>query len=116
MILAGYNMDQYMMAILCTFFFIVMDIIITNINSRLYHDYYKIELLPWNRYIYKNTSGMMALALSIFINIGIFVLYVFLPMSISFSMFYCGVMFYRVSNSFMRLYQYWRMMRDAKQI
>ena len=100
---------SYAWVVVFTFFLIIIDIIVTNINSRIYDKYYTIELLPWNRYIYKNMSENIAFIISVLINISIYIVFLVLPISIAYTMMYLGIMIYRTSNSIMRLIQYWKM-------
>lgn len=111
MIFSAFTLSQYILCVLITFFLLLLDTVIVNINSRLYSEYFKIELLPWNRLIYKKLSGFVALFVSLFCNIFIFVVLLILPVKISFTVFYLGFISYKVLNSILRLVEYWRIGR-----
>jgi hypothetical protein len=106
LIIANIGMQHYIMAIMSVFFLILIDSILANINSRIYEDYYKLELLLWNRFIYANLSGIPALLLSLFSGVIVFVTYLFIPISISWVLVYLGFMLYRTINSAAKVAQY----------
>jgi uncharacterized protein YacL len=115
MILLGFTLNQYIACLLITFFMILIDCVVTYINSRVYHNYYVIELLPWNRIIYKKMSGIGALILSVLANLICFAMLFLLPIQISLSIFYMGFIAYRLLNSIMRFMQYWRVKDEEKE-
>jgi hypothetical protein len=103
------------MSVMAVFFLILIDVIVTNINSRLYQDYYKIEILPWNKVIYKYLSGIVAMIVCIAVNFGLFAILFLMPISITWSVALLGFMLYRVIHSGGRLVQYWRLMNYGKE-
>jgi prepilin signal peptidase PulO-like enzyme (type II secretory pathway) len=107
-------MSQYILCLLITLFIILIDCIVTYINSRVYSNYYVIELLPWNRIIYKKINNIFALILSVVANISILFIFFIIPIQITFSVMYMGIMIYRLINSIVRFMQYWRV-KDGRE-
>ena len=107
MMLVNFSLEAYLLVIGTTFFIIVLDNILTNINARLYTDYYKLEILPLNKLAYYTQNRVIALFLTFIINIGLLVLILVLNISITWTVVFAGFWIYRLWHSIMRLW-YWR--------
>lgn len=111
MIIVNFNMAEYLVAMLLTFFIIILDSILTNINARLQFEYYRVEILPWVRWAYKNKSSMIGLLLSIISNLVISVIFFLLPIKLSWLLALTGFWIYRLYHVSMRLYIFSRRRR-----
>jgi len=109
MILMNYTMNQYVVCFVVTFFLIILDAIFTNINAKLYANYYLVEMIPWNRLIYKYVPGVGALVLSLVCTSGIYFGLMMLPISISNFLIILGIFIYRTAHSMYRAIYNWRM-------
>jgi hypothetical protein len=104
MLLINFSFQGYAVVVVIAIFLSLMDAILTFINSKIYGEYYKLEILPWYRLIYKSSHGWSSLFLSIMVNILIFVAIFFLPISITWFVALLGFWIYRVYHSSYRLY------------
>jgi len=90
----------------------IMDVILTNINARFQYNYYKVEVLPWIKFAYKNKTPVMGLFISLFFNLLIFVAFFFLPVRITWIGILLGFFLYRVIHSLVRLLYMKKMRRE----
>jgi hypothetical protein len=108
MILGALHFNVYIVVLLLTFFLVILDSIVTYVNAKVYNNYYIIELLPWNRIIYKKLSGVVAFILSFVFNLALFISLFLVRININFMFVFTGFMIYRTTNSIVRFVQYWR--------
>ena len=104
MLFMNFSLNQYFLIIGITFFIIVLDNIFTNINSRLYNEYYKLEILPWNKLIYRKSTPLVAIILSFIVNLGILFVMFLLPIKITWIVVFSGFWIYRLWHSIIRLW------------
>lgn len=107
MILLNLGLNQYVLLIALTFFLIVLDVIGTAVNSKLYAEYFKLETLPWNRFLYKRYKMVVALVLSMIVNVSLMVILFILPIRVGFFPVFFGFWVYRAWHTYLRLW-YWR--------
>jgi multisubunit Na+/H+ antiporter MnhE subunit len=112
MLLLNFTWGTYVTIFLISFFFMVVDGVITNINARFQFEYYRSEILPWVRWAYKNKSFLVGLLLSMLCGLGIFVAFILLPIRLTWIVFLFGFWFYRVFHSSMKLYYNMRRKRQ----
>jgi len=102
MLFLNFVWREYVLCAVILFFLILMDSIITNINANLYPKYYKLETLPWNKFLYRNLSLTLALILSTVVNLLVFFGVMFFPVKITFLVLFVGFWLYRLLHSILR--------------
>jgi len=112
MILLNWGWSMYVVSFFVTFFLIIVDVILTNINARLQYNYYKVEVLPWIRFAYNKRPPTVGLFISLFFNLLIFVAFFFLPVRITWIGVLLGFFLYRVVHSLVRLLYMRKMRRE----
>jgi hypothetical protein len=99
MIWLNFTAMGYMLAAVIAFFIIIIDSIMTYINSKLIPEYYTMDNLPWIRLIYKNAEGVFAVFLSIIANLFTLALVFILPIRVTFVVFLLGFWSYRLFHT-----------------
>jgi hypothetical protein len=104
MIPLNFSLGTYLIIFLITFFFMVVDNIITNINARFQFEYYRSEILPWVKWAYKGKSFIAGLVISLLCGVGTFLIIILLPVRLTWVVFLFGFWTYRLFHSSMKLY------------
>jgi hypothetical protein len=107
MLLLNLTLQGYVLVMIITAFLILLDSIGALINSRLYREYYRLETLPWNKFLYKKIKPIGAFLLSLCINSLTLAIFILLDIRISWVLVLFGFWIYRFWHTCLRLW-YWR--------
>jgi hypothetical protein len=94
----GFGLAEYVGFAIVLFLLLILDAVLTNIVARAAGNlYYKVEALPWAKWIYKKFNSMfVALGAHILFNLVLMAIIVLLPIKASYIMFFLGIFFFRV--------------------
>jgi hypothetical protein len=108
MILQNFSLHGYVVFIGVGLILALIDCILTFVNSKLFDRYYELEILPWYKLAYQYIGGWFAFILTLIFNVLTFVVILFLPLKITWTIFVSGFWIYRLYHSAFRIYLWLR--------
>jgi hypothetical protein len=110
MYLQNFSLAEYVGFAVVLFLLLVLDAVLTNIVARAAgHMYYKVEPLPWVKWIYRKINGFtFSLAIHLMLNFAIMAIVIIMPVKASYVLLFIGVFFMRVWSVAFKAYYYGR--------
>jgi len=96
MILMNFSYTQYLLFFALTYFVIFLDCLFSYLASLRIPSYYKAEYFPWNKYLFKKFERKLSLLfLLLIVNWGMFAIIMYMPLKMTWVVFFCGLFFTR---------------------